>query len=148
VPSDTSTARDRHMALVRAFIGVTAYGPAARQIIVEASLEAARMRAALADIINVAIEALVRPRHELPAFGTLLKIARAARARVNRDEQMQVCDRLEATARAQLSARRTRAAGNPHRLWDRMKREPKRPTVRHLAECLVQVQWRRHSLWR
>ena len=32
VAYDASTARDRHMALVRAFIGVTAYGHAARQI--------------------------------------------------------------------------------------------------------------------
>jgi hypothetical protein len=35
---DASTARDRHMALVRAFVGVTADGPAARKIVVEASL--------------------------------------------------------------------------------------------------------------
>jgi hypothetical protein len=34
VASDASTARDRHMALVRAFIGVTAYGHAACQILV------------------------------------------------------------------------------------------------------------------
>jgi Domain of unknown function (DUF4158) len=100
VAYDASTARDRHMALVRAFIGVTAYGSAARKIMVEASLEAARTRDDLADIINVAIEELVRQCYELPAFGTLLKIARAARARVNRDYQTQVCDRLDATARA------------------------------------------------
>ena len=43
--SDASTARDRHMALVRAFIGVTAYGHAARQIMVEARLEAHRHEA-------------------------------------------------------------------------------------------------------
>jgi hypothetical protein len=81
---DASTARDRRMALVRAFVGVTAYGPAARKIVVEASLEAARTHDDLADIINVALEELVRQRYELPAFVTLLRIARAARARVNR----------------------------------------------------------------
>jgi hypothetical protein len=51
VASDASTARDRHMAQGRAFIGVTAYGHAARQIMVEARLEAARTRDDLADII-------------------------------------------------------------------------------------------------
>jgi hypothetical protein len=100
VAYDASTARDRHMALVRASIGVTAYGSAARKIIVEASLEAARTRDDLADIINVAIEEVVRQHYELPAFGTLLKLARAARARGNRDYQTQVCDRLDATARS------------------------------------------------
>jgi Domain of unknown function (DUF4158) len=143
VAYDASTARDRHMALVRAFIGVTAYGSAARKIMVEASLEAARTRDDLADIINVAIEELVRQCYELPAFGTLLKIARAARARVNRHYQTEVCDRLEATARARLLTLLTRAAGDLRSPWDRVKREPKRPTVRHLEECLAQVQWLR-----
>jgi hypothetical protein len=65
---DASTVRDRHMALVRSFVGVSAYGHAARRVIVEASLEAARTRDDLTDIINVAIEELVRQRYELPAF--------------------------------------------------------------------------------
>jgi hypothetical protein len=51
VASDASTTRDRHMALVRAFIDVTAYGHAARQIMVEARLKAARTRDDLADTI-------------------------------------------------------------------------------------------------
>lgn len=72
-----------------------------------------------------------------------LKIARAARARVNRDYQTAVCDRLDATARAQLLTLLTRAAGDLRSPWDRVKREPKRPTVRHLEECLAQVQWLR-----
>jgi hypothetical protein len=62
---------------------------------------------------------------------------------VNRDYQTQVCDRLDATARARVFTLLTRAAGDPHSLWDRVKREPKRPTVRHLEECLAQVQWLR-----
>ena len=51
VTYDASTAHDHHIALVRAFIGTTAYGHAARQIIVEASLKAARTRDDLAAII-------------------------------------------------------------------------------------------------
>jgi hypothetical protein len=39
---DASTARDRHMALVRNFVGVTAYGSAALKVIVNASLKASR----------------------------------------------------------------------------------------------------------
>jgi hypothetical protein len=78
---EASTARDRHMALVRAFVRVTAYGPTVRKIVVEASREAARTHDDLADIINVALEELVQQRYKLPAFGTLLRIARAALAR-------------------------------------------------------------------
>jgi hypothetical protein len=65
------------MQLVRSYVGVTAYDANARKIITNASLAASRTRDDLADIINVAIEELVRQRYELPTFGTLLKIARA-----------------------------------------------------------------------
>ena len=62
------TARDRHTALIREFLGVTAYGPTARQVVVETCLQAARTRDDLPDIINMAIEELIRQRFELPAF--------------------------------------------------------------------------------
>jgi hypothetical protein len=66
------------MTLVRNFVGVTAYGYAARKVVVDASLQAVRTRDDLPDIINVALEELARQRYELPGFSTLLKIARAA----------------------------------------------------------------------
>jgi len=53
---DTSSTRDRHMQLVRSYVGVTAYDANARKIVTNASLAASRMRDDLADIINVAIE--------------------------------------------------------------------------------------------
>ena len=48
------------MMLVRNFVGVTAYGYAARKVVVDASLRAARTREDLPDIINVALEELAR----------------------------------------------------------------------------------------
>jgi Domain of unknown function (DUF4158) len=65
---DLSTARDRHTTLIREFLGVTAYGPAAREVVVETCLQAARTRDDLPDLINMAIEELIRQRFELPAF--------------------------------------------------------------------------------
>ena len=69
---NASTARDRHTALIREFLGVTAYGLAAREVVVETCLQAARTRDDLPDLINMAIEELIRQRFELPAFSTLL----------------------------------------------------------------------------
>jgi TnpA family transposase len=138
---DASTVRDRHMALVRSFVGVSAYGHAARRVIVEASLEAARTRDDLTDIINVAIEELVRQRYELPAFSTLLTIARAARARVNREYQERVYAALDDLSRARLLALLTRPTGSPRSPWDAIKRETKRPTAQHLKEFIEHLQW-------
>jgi hypothetical protein len=101
---DASAARARHMTLVRNFVGVKAYGYEARKIVVDASLQAARTRDDLPDIINVALEELARQRYELPGFSTLLKIARAARSRVNREYQARICETLDATAKQKLLA--------------------------------------------
>jgi hypothetical protein len=71
---------------------------------VRTSLEAARTRDDLADIINVAIEELVRHRYELPAFGTLLRITRTARAFVNRSYHRQVAAAMAPEIRHRLEA--------------------------------------------
>ena len=72
------------MTLVRDYVGVAAYGPLARKAATVAAIEASRGRDDTADIVNAAIEELARKRFELPAFGTLLKIARTTRVLINR----------------------------------------------------------------
>jgi hypothetical protein len=47
---DASTTRDRHTTLIREFLGVTAYSPAAREVVVETCLQAARTRDDLPDL--------------------------------------------------------------------------------------------------
>ena len=75
-----TTYRVRLSALVRSYVGVTGYDREARGIAAGACIKAARTRDDLADIVNAGIEELLRQRRELPAFGALLKLARAARA--------------------------------------------------------------------
>jgi hypothetical protein len=101
---DASMARDRHTTLIREFLGVTADGPPAREVVVETCLQAARTRHDLPDLINMAIEELIRQRFELPAFSTLLRIARTTRNTVNRRYQLRVCELLDVGARQRLLA--------------------------------------------
>jgi len=75
---DASTARFRHMALVRSYMGVTPFADAARKLMLRICLASSRVREDLADIVNTAIEELVRQRYELPGFSTLFRAARAA----------------------------------------------------------------------
>jgi histone H3/H4 len=70
---DASTAQHRHMVLVRSWLGATPFDRNARRVMVEASVHASRVREDLADIINTAIEELVRQRFELPAFSALMR---------------------------------------------------------------------------
>jgi polysaccharide pyruvyl transferase WcaK-like protein len=90
------------MLLIRDYVGVKAWGEDADQAMQRASQEAARTQEDLADIINVALEQLVRQRFELPGFSILLRAAQHARATINREYQTLVCDRLDAVARKHL----------------------------------------------
>jgi hypothetical protein len=74
----------------------------------------------------MAIEELIRQRFELPAFSTLLRIARATRNTVNRRYQLRVCELLDVDARQRLLAILSRPASESRSLWDQVKREPKR----------------------
>ena len=82
-------------------------------MVVETCLQAARTRDDLPDLINMAIEELIRQRFELPAFSTLLRIARTTRNTVNRRYQLRVCELLEVDARQRLLAILSRPAGEP-----------------------------------
>src|SRR5512135_3386704 len=125
---DDTTYRTRLMKLVREFAGVSGYDRTARGVAARASMSAARTREDLADLVNVAIEELVRQRDELPTFGTLLRIARAARALVNRGYYRQVAAAIPPESRERLQALLTVSKGASHSGWDQVKSPPRRPS--------------------
>lgn len=87
---DTSEARRKHMLAARRFLEVKSFDAAGKALLCEALGEAALAKEDVADIINVGIEILVRHRYELPAFGTLVREARARRAATNQTLHRQV----------------------------------------------------------
>jgi Domain of unknown function (DUF4158)/Tn3 transposase DDE domain len=143
---ESSTYRSRLMALVRRFVGVTDFGRAARRVGVVAAIEAARVRENVADIINAVIEELVRQRFELPAFGTLLKIANAARAKVNRGYHRLVAGTLAPEVRERLNGLLILPAGQSRTVWDQVKTEPRRPTPQHMRDFLRHLDWLREQM--
>jgi Domain of unknown function (DUF4158) len=138
---DLSTARDRHRRLIREYLGVNADGKEARKRIIEFCFQAARTRDDLPDIINVAIEELIRQRYELPAFSTLLRIARTARYSQNRLYQERIYQTLDEQTRQRLESLLHRQEGENRSAWDRLKREPSRLTLPQLKETLAHLKW-------
>jgi hypothetical protein len=137
---DCSRLKWVHHATVREFLGVTAYAETARKTAVAASLEAATTRDDLVDIINVAIEELLRQRYELPGFSSLAKIARAARTRINGGYHQQVYEKLSDKGKHELRALFEKSARYSKTAWDSLKREPKNPTVRHVRDFIKHLQ--------
>jgi hypothetical protein len=72
---DDSATRKRHLVLIREYLQLHPHRQAATAVMMEALRQAALTKQDLADLMNVAIEELVRQRFELPAFSTLKRAA-------------------------------------------------------------------------
>ena len=140
---DGTSYRRRLMAMVRSFLGVTAYDRGGRNIVVQASIEAARTRDDLPDIINVAIEELLRKRYELPAFGTLLRIGRTARALINRGYHRRIAAAMTVEVRQRLASLLVVLEGASRSGWDQVKTEALRPSPQRMREFLAHLNWLR-----
>jgi hypothetical protein len=62
---DASGSRYRHIALIREHLGIRGFNDIARQILAESVRQSAQLKEDLADLINIAIEELIRQRYEL-----------------------------------------------------------------------------------
>ncbi len=149
LPADTPLGYDsprtmyRHHQAVRAYLGVIAYGPDARHVAVVVVHGAAQTMDNPADLINVAIEELVRQRYELPAFSTLDRLARRVRTLVNRGLFASVQARLDDDQQSRLD-RLLEADPDPERRYsafNRLKEPPRSVTLTHMRE------WQAHLAW-
>jgi TnpA family transposase len=133
--------RKWHLPLIRQHLGITAFSDGGRRVVVRAMLDASRSKDILADIINVGIEALVHARYELPAFSTLRRAAQKARAQINHGYYHQVHAALDDVQCATIQRLLSRDAQESSSPWQRLKREPTRPTTKRIREHLVHVRW-------
>ena len=78
-----SRSRQRYRDAIREYFGVKPFGDDARRVAAEALAEATLTMDDPADLVNVAIEELVKERYELPAFSTLDRLTRHVKHAVN-----------------------------------------------------------------
>jgi hypothetical protein len=96
-------AAERYRELVRARMKVTYDTARVRQIAEQAIRKAVQAKDNPADLINVALEELVRARCELPGYTTLDAMATAIRTEVNAAFCQAVASRIDMAARARLA---------------------------------------------
>jgi TnpA family transposase len=142
---DATSYRVRLSALVRDYVGVAGYDRDARGVAVRACIEAARTRDDLADIVNAGIEELLHRRRELPTFDTLLRLARSARALVNRGYHRRIAAALPSEVGARLAALLMVPAGASRSGWDQAKADPPRPSPQRMREHLAHLAWLREQ---
>jgi hypothetical protein len=93
-----------HRGLVRALVGVKYDAGKARVIAEEAIRRAVTTKDNPADLINVALEELVRARRELPGFSTLDRLVAAIRAETNTALYAMIAARIDLAAKAPADA--------------------------------------------
>jgi len=138
---DASGSRSLHLQKIRDFVGVRRFMDTDWTWLEQIAREAASTKQELEDIINVLIEELVRQKYELPGFTQLVRAARAARNAVNSAIFKSIDGQLSAEQRQMLDDLIVRRRGVT--LWDQLKQEPKRPTVREVAKFLEHIRWLR-----
>src|SRR5947209_3914432 len=105
----------RHHQVVREYYQILPYGKEARRVILCTLLRAVRTMDSPADMINAALEALLKQRYEMPAFSTLDRLTRRVRTlvygricrMVQRRMTSEIQHGLEALFEVQLSSHRS-----------------------------------------
>jgi TnpA family transposase len=133
--------RQRHLQVIRQTLQVQAYDKEARHAMLQAMSEAARTKEELADLVNVAIEELVRKKYELPAFDTLARGARHVRSLVHRQFYRQVDERLSHEEKTHIETLFLTEPASRFAPWNTLKQEPGNPTLGHLKTWLDRQVW-------
>ncbi len=138
---DASGSRFRYIARIREYLGVKSFDRTARQILSTTIEQAALLREDLTDIINIAIEELVRHHYELPAFRTLQDEAQRARAAANREFFDRVSQAL-GKDRCRGIDRLLEVDGIDRRsLWQSLKLDPGAPTLKQIRTWIKRLKW-------
>ena len=138
---DESGTRRRHIPIIRTFLNVRPFDSEARALVAAVVREAAQTKDDLADLMNVAIEELVRNRFELPGFTTLLKEARRGSGR---GQSGPLPARRSGPGRGgtrQLDRILTVDDTTGRSPWDAIREDAGRPTLTHLKHLVNRLHW-------
>lgn len=121
----------RYKNLIRTYLNVTEFGVGARHVITESIYNAAQVMNNPADLINVAIESLIKERFELPAFSTLDRSVRHIRTLVNNTIYENVLKKLSLDRKCQLDNLLITENSNAYSKFNYLKELPKSATIKH-----------------
>lgn len=138
---DGSGTRRRHIVTIRDYLRLQPYDEAAQQVMVAAMESAASTKHDLVDLINIALEELVRQSFELPGFSTMERMARSVRTRITSTLYQQVATCLNREERFQIQALFVGDSTSMFTPWNQLKQEPGRPMLSHLQELVERLQW-------
>ena len=134
---DASRSRKTHMGLIRHHLGVHSFDDEATKLLSQVLADAALTKDDVGDIVNVGIEILVKYRYELPAFGTLLREAKAQRATTYQTLFRDVYERLTEVGPVVLDALFIVDDGSRTSPWNDLKADAPKASLNGLRKLLT-----------
>ncbi len=139
---DESGTRRRHVKIIRQYLRVKNFDETGQVVLSTAVRLAAERMEDLADIINVAIEELIRESFELPGFSTLHKKAKRGRAEVNRSLYRRVSDAIGTEGQSRIDLLLAEPGSESRKTrWDVLKQDAESPTLTHVRDLLERQRW-------
>jgi TnpA family transposase len=131
----------RYHQVILEFLEISAYNKQARRLAASSIYNAAQSMDNPADLINVAIETLIKERFELPSFYLLDKLARRIRTLVNYKFFAQIFSRLTPLDKQQLD---TLFAVDPVKrksAFNSIKEPPRSAKLSHMYTTFTKLKW-------
>src|SRR5436309_1224690 len=138
---DASGTRRRHLRIIRTHLGISAYGSEAQAAMEKAMAEAALSKDDLTDLINIALEEMVRQHWELPAFSAFSRAATKIRSLVNNGFHAQIGTALTDEHLRQIDQLFLPDSQTHESPWNRLREDPGKPNLKHLRELLDHISW-------
>lgn len=138
---DLSGTRRRHLQFIRVHLQIVAEGSAMREAMEQAMREACESKDDVIDLINIAIEQLIRQRFELPAFSTLERTAKRIRAEVASGLHTQITTAITPAEQEAIDRLFLVDAETGESTWQALKVDPQNPTLSHFEALMARTNW-------
>jgi TnpA family transposase len=131
----------RHCRAIREYLNVIPFNQTAHHLIMQVVSETAQVMDSPADLINVALEELIKQRYELPGFRTLDKLVLRVRNLVNQKLFSVAINGLCEQKKQHLDSLLDNYPVQQRSPYNDLKQLPKRPTRNHLNDLLAHLTW-------
>lgn len=131
----------RQIAMIREYRQAKIFNNQAHQIMLNIMKESILEKDEKSDIINIAIDELIKNSYELPAFSTLTKAADHVHAEAYRTLYQNISDALTIEEKQKIDQLFQGIEESTYSDWNVVKQDPGRPTLYQLRRWIYRKKW-------
>jgi hypothetical protein len=138
---DNTNSRKRHMNNIRRYLNINHFDETGKSLVVTTITEAAKVKDDVCDLINIAVEELVRHNFELPAFNTLVRLVNNIKVKIHDDYYNEIYNLIGENERNIFDKLFEIDPEKNFTEWNYIKIEPGKPTVNNIKEMINRIEW-------